>query len=46
MKDISNVCVVSFLSVALVFSANRTGKDIDLIDALIDYTQSLTVIRD
>ena len=34
--------VMGFLAIALIFSADRTDSNIDLIDALIDYTVAET----
>ena len=35
-----NIKVIGFMSLALLFSADRTGQDVDLIDAVIDYVMA------
>jgi len=42
MDKVINITVIGFLSIALVFSADRTGGELDLIDAIIDYTVAST----
>ncbi len=44
MKSVTNFTVIGFLSVALVFSADVTGKDRDLIDAIVDYVDTKTLL--
>jgi hypothetical protein len=38
----TNIAVIGFLSVALLFSADQTGRDWDLIDSLIGYIDAKT----
>tara|TARA_R110000823_G_scaffold261418_7_gene382169 strand:- start:1062 stop:1229 length:168 start_codon:yes stop_codon:yes gene_type:complete len=38
----TNIAVIVFLSIALVFSADQTGREWDLIDSLIGYMDAKT----
>lgn len=38
----TSITAIGFLSIALVFSADQTGRDWDLIDSLIGYMDAKT----
>lgn len=42
-SKVTNVTLIGFLSIALLFSADQTNRDWDLIDALIGYVDAKTV---
>ena len=44
-SKVNSITAIGFLSIALVLSADQTGKDYDLMDALINYTDSLTLVN-
>lgn len=44
-QRVSNVRVIGFLTALLLFTANHTHKDRDLLDSIMDYVDSKTYVN-